>query len=694
MKGKLSRRKFLASAAISVVPTAVAYAHPRRSGPLAFLAGAPETSKALGNWKDAGVIDLSNSPYAKLKTVPVRAVVIRDGFWSKRRKTNLVSSIPSMHDELLEHGRMDNFLRLEGKSSEPQKGPVYSDSDIYKWTEAVGFQLQVADQPELRKTTDGMIRDVVAVQEPSGYLNTYYNGDRKPLRMQYDTQTTGHELYCIGHMLQGAIAYYRATGDTTLLDAGIRFVDNFLIPNYGPAATQKAIVAGHPEIEMALIELARTTGERKYVDLAGYILHGDDRVPLRPQQIVYMYCGIPFTSRTKLEGHAVRAMYACCGATDYYLETGDQAYWKTLNVLWNDLTAHQLYVNGGVGARAAGEAFGDPYELPNAQAYGESCAAIGNMMWNWRMLSASGEAKFADVIERALYNGINSGMSLDGKTYCYRNPLAFDPAGESRDRHLVDGKIRNAWYDTTCCPPNLERTFASLSGYFYSTNADGVYVHLYDNSEMNWHLHDGTALKVEQTTNYPWNGDVKLTVSPSTPKEFVMYVRIPGWSAKNSVKVNGKEIAGAKPGEYLPIRRRWAENDTIDLRFDMTTHLLKANPAVTEDRGRVAFQRGPLVFCMEHLDQADHSAGMNLAGYTVLPDPATTEYFEPALLDGVMVLTHPATISKSATDMALYFPASTPKPPESATTVRLIPYYAWANRESASMQVWIPYKEA
>ncbi len=216
-----------------------------------------------------------------------------------------------------------------------------------------------------------------------------------------------------------------------------------------------------------------------------------------------MYCGIPFTSRTKLEGHAVRAMYACCGATDYYLETGDQAYWKTLNVLWNDLTAHQLYVNGGVGARAAGEAFGDAYELPNAQAYGESCAAIGNMMWNWRMLAASGDAKFTDVIERALYNGINSGMSLDGKTYCYRNPLAFDPAGESRDRHLVDGKIRNAWYDTTCCPPNLERTFASLSGYFYSTSTDGVYVHLYDNSEMNWHLHDGTALKVQQKTNYP-----------------------------------------------------------------------------------------------------------------------------------------------------------------------------------------------
>jgi DUF1680 family protein len=695
MKRRLSRRKFIASVAVSMVPSAIAYAHPKANRLFSFLADERQTAKPLtGEWKNAGVIDLSNSPHAKLKTVPVRAVVIQDGFWSKRRRTNLVASIPSMHDELLEHGRMDNFLRLEGKSSAPQKGPVFSDSDIYKWAEAVGFQLQIADNPELKKTIDAMIRDIVAIQEPSGYLNTYYNDDRKPLRMQYDTQTTGHELYCIGHMLQGAIAYYRATGDPTLLNAGRRFVDDFLIPNYGPGANQKAIVSGHPEIEMALIELSRTTGERKYVDLAGYILHGDQRVPLKPQQIVYMYCGSPFTSRTKLEGHAVRSMYACCGATDYYLETGDQAYWKTLNALWSDLTTHQLYINGGVGARAVGESFGDQYELPNAQAYGESCAAIGNMMWNWRMLAASGEAKFADVMERALYNGINSGMSLDGKTYCYRNPLAFDPAGESRDRHSVDGKIRNAWYDTTCCPPNLERTFASLSGYFYSTNADGVYVHLYDNSEMNWHLPDGTALKVEQKTNYPWSGDVKLTLSPAVPSEFVMYVRIPGWSTKNSVKVNGKEVAGAKPGEYLAIRRRWAEHDTVDLNFDMTTHLLKANPAVSEDRGRVAFQRGPIVFCMEHLDQQEHSAGMNLAGYTVLPDVATTEHFEANLLDGVMVLTHPATISKSATDMALYFPASTAKMPESPTTIKLIPYYAWANRESASMQVWIPYKDA
>jgi uncharacterized protein len=236
MKSRLSRRRFLATAAASVVPAAIAQARPRFAGALNSLADAPLPDAAAESWKSAGVIDLSRSPYAKLKTVPVSSVEIQEGFWSKRRATNVNSSIPSMHDELIAHGRMDNFLRLEGKSSAPQIGPVYSDSDIYKWSEAVGFALQSADLPELRATTNAMIRDVVAAQEPSGYLDTYYQGDRKPLRMLYDTQTTGHELYCLGHMLQGAIAYYRATGDRTLLDAGIRCVDGFLLPNYGPGA--------------------------------------------------------------------------------------------------------------------------------------------------------------------------------------------------------------------------------------------------------------------------------------------------------------------------------------------------------------------------------------------------------------------------------------------------------------------------
>jgi hypothetical protein len=574
---------------------------------------------------------------------------------------------------------------LAGKSQAPQHGPVYSDSDIYKWVESVGFALQSQPLPELRGQTDAMIREVVAVQEPSGYLNTYYVGDHKSERMLWKTQTTGHELYNIGHLLQGAIAYYRATGDPTLLRAGMRFVDGFLLPGYGPGANEAPIVAGHPEIEMSLIELYRTTGNKQYLDLAGYILHGDSREPLTERQIVYMFCGIPFTSRTKLEGHAVRAMYACCGATDYYLETGDPAYWKALNVLWDDLAAHQLYVTGGVGARSDGEAFGNAYELPNERAYGESCAAIGNMMWNWRMLSATGDAKFTDVMERALYNGINSGMSLDGKMYCYRNPLAFDPA--------TGDKIRNPWYDTTCCPPNLERTFASLPGYFYSTAAEGVYVHLYDNSEMKWHLPSGNALTVRQTTRYPWEGAVEIAVTPASAEEFTVFVRIPGWSKQNSVKVNGKEIAGVRAGEYLPVRRRWSSGDKLMLSFDMRPQVVHANPAVADDRGRIALQRGPVVYCMEQLDQLEASQDSSIfPRYTAHVTESTTEHFDASLLDGVVVLEHPGALLPAAAP-ALYQATLPEAAAGKDTKLKMIPYYAWSNRDLSAMQVWIPYQK-
>jgi DUF1680 family protein len=281
-------------------------------------------------------------------------------------------------------------------------------------------------------------------------------------------------------------------------------------------------------------------------------------------------------------------MYACCGATDYYLETGDAAYWKTLDVLWDDLISSQMYITGGVGARSDGEAFGNSYELPNSQAYGESCAAIGNMMWNWRMLAATGDARYADVIERALYNGINSGMSLSGTLYCYRNPLSFDPA--------TDEKIRNDWYDTTCCPPNLERTFASLPGYFYSTSGDGLYVHLFHNSELNWRLENGAPIKVTQRTEYPWKGTVEIEVSPASPAEFAVYLRVPGWAQRSDVSVNGKPVSGVATGGYVPIRRRWAAGDSVKMQLDMAPQVLEANVRVVENNGRAAVQRGPLVY--------------------------------------------------------------------------------------------------
>ena len=640
-------------------------------------------------WNEQGILNLAHSPHAKLRNVPVHAVRMDAGFWASRRTANVERSMPSMGKLLEANGRMDNFLRLEGKGNVPQRGPVYSDSDVYKWLEAVGFALQSAPRPELHALAEKTIREVVAAQHSDGYLNTYYVDDRAKQRMEPKTQQWGHELYNLGHLLQGATAYYRGTGERTLLDAGIRFVDDFLLPTYGPGADKKPLFSGHPEMEMALVELYRMTGDRRQLALAEYLLHGDERIPLQHENYVYHFCGIPFTSRRHLEGHAVRAMYACCGATDYYLESGDAAYWKTLEILWNDLINRQMYITGGVGARSDGEAFGDPYELPNAQAYGESCAAIGNLMWNWRMLAATGDARHADVIERALYNGINSGMSLDGTLYCYRNPLAFDP--ENGD------KIRNEWYDTTCCPPNLERTFASLPGYFYGTSSDGIYVHLFHNSELNWRLENGNALKIVQRTEYPWKGEVEIQVNPSPAGEFTVYLRVPGWSRSASVAVNGRAMTGVAPGQYLAMRRGWSAGDLIRMELDMAPQVLEANARVVEDNGRVAIQRGPLVYCLEQLDQPQ---GVALAdvGFVVQDAKAGagfSETFENNLLDGVVVLRHEGAVAQTrAAQGGLYFPYSAAPAKGSKIPLTFIPYYAWANRTPTAMMVWTPVMKA
>jgi DUF1680 family protein len=682
-KRKISRRQFV-TAAISV---AAASSLPAPSALASATFGgkaAPQTPVALSDspgWKDQGVENLVKSPHAKLRDIPVRAVTITSGFWAQRREINVTKSIPTMHDLLEVNGRMNNFRRLVGKSTAAQSGPVYSDSDVYKWTEAVGFVLQSGDRPELRASAEKLIDEVVAVQEPSGYLNTYYQDDHKSLRMLPQTQTTGHELYNIGHMLQGAIAYYRATGDRRLLNAGIRFVDDFLIPNYGPAP-KKPIVSGHPEIEMGLIELYRITGDRRQLDLAGYILQGDKRIELPERRTIYMFSGTPFTERTKMEGHAVRAMYACCGATDYYMETGDPTYLQTLNKLWTDTTSTKMYVTGGVGSRSDGEAFGDAYELPNFRAYGESCAAIGNMMWNWRMLAVTGDAKFTDVIERALYNGINSGMSLDGTLYCYRNPLAFDPS--------TGDKIRNTWYDTTCCPPNLERTFGSLPGYFYSTSADGIYAHLYDNSELNWRLENGVGLKIVQKTKYPWDGAVEMTVTPAEASEFTFYLRIPGWADSAQISVNGKAAPGATPGAYFPIRRRWSPGDLVRLTVDVAPQVIAPNPRIADDSGRVAVQRGPLIYCLEEIDQP---SGILLSDVAVNPGRRPAEQFQPEfkndLLGGMVVLHHTGAVyERGSSEKMLYSHYSGDAPKSRKVPLTFIPYYAWANRQATSMQVW------
>jgi len=685
MSSRVTRRRFVSAAA----STAALSKLPVNFSSLWNSAANEVALSSDPGWKDQGVLNLAHSPHAKLKNVPVHAVTIQEGFWSSRRAANVNTSIPSMGKLLESNGRMDNFKRLIGKSDAPQRGPVYSDSDIYKWWEAIGFALQSGDNPALRAMVENTAKDVMAAQQPDGYLNTYYIRERAADRMTPRTQQWGHELYCMGHFLQGATSYYRATGDRALLDTGIRFVNEFLIPSYGPEASKKPLMSGHPEMELALVELYRMTGDQRHLNLAEYLLRGDTRIPLKPENYVYHFCGKPFTSRTKLEGHAVRAMYACCGATDYYLETGDETYWKTLNTLWEDLVSSKMYITGGVGARSDGEAFGDAYELPNAQAYGESCAAIGNMMWSWRMLAATGDGKYADVIERALYNGINSGMSLSGNLYCYRNPLAFDPG--------TGDVIRNEWYDTTCCPPNLERTFASLPGYFYSTSKDGIYVHLFHNSEMNWHLEDGTPIKIVQKTNYPWDGRVEFEVSPATPKEFTVYVHLPEWSGDSNFKAGFAEGISERKNGYARIHRRWSTGDKFNLSFDLRPQLIEANARVVEDSGRVALQRGPLVYCLEQIDQPEGTslADVSLRRGSHNSEEDLSESFEKDLLGGVVVLRHEGEVSTtSGARRSLYFSADAPGSSSSNVELKFIPYYAWANRRPTPMQVWTPIRRS
>lgn len=628
-------------------------------------------------WRDQGLLHLSASPHARLHPVPVRAVSLQPGFWKTRQDVTIGKSIPTLLELLEQKGTLDNFRRLSRNArSVPRRGPLYTDSDLYKWLEAAAWSLAVRPDPQLEATVDRTIATILAAQEPSGYLNTWFVGERKKLRWQQ--QTSGHELYCLGHMIQGAIAYYRVTGKRTLLDGAQRFVD-YLLRDFGPAP-RRPLLTGHPELELALAELYRTTGNRQCLELAAYLFSGveRERLNLRDRDLVYLFSGKPFVSRTEFEGHAVRALYAATGAADYYLETGDPAYRRTIDTLWTDLSSSKMFITGGVGSRASGEAFGEPFELPNRQAYTESCAAIAGLLFNQRLLAATGDAKYTDLMERALYNGINSGMSSSGTLYCYRNPLA----ATSRD------KIRNPWYDTCCCPPNLQRTFAALGAYFYSTSREGVWVHLYDNSTLDWRLESGTALKAIMKAGQPWRGDVEITLQPARPEEFTLFLRIPSWSLKTHVSINGQPAPEtAAPNTYLALKRAWKPGDTVTLMLDLETRIVHSNPRIPENYGKAALQRGPIVYALEQHDNPAPS----VFDFAIDRSAPIVAEDRPALLGGVTVLTHRGLAYDQPQDKA---PLYSFQPPAPARRVNLtfVPYYTFHDRGPADMSVWIPVR--
>lgn len=617
------------------------------------------------DWRDSGVVATHRSAHTLLHEVPIRAVRIDDGFWPERMAANRRAGLPKLLQRLEEHGALDNFRRVSGRKACSRRGPLYTDSDVYKWVEAAALALQSQDDPALRKDLDSVIDEVLAAQQKDGYINTYYVDERANQR--FTKLGSDHELYCAGHLFQAAVAHYRATGTRPLLDGALRFAD-YLCSTFGPDKKVQGH-CGHPEVEMSLIELYRTTGNQKYLDLAGYYL--DD---------------YGFTRETGVHGHAVRMMYVSCGGTDYYAETGHTSFLDTAGRLWTDLTAGKEYITGGIGARHDGEAIGEPFELPNRMAYAETCAAIAATMWEWRMLAVEGQADYADAMERRLYNGVLSGVSLEGSDWFYVNPLACSEADVKARRAQ-----RQPWFDTTCCPSNMVRTLAAMPGYLFSTSPQGLWVHLYASCRLDWKLEDGTRLQLVEKTNYPWEGQVQFEVKPEREAEFELNVRVPTWCPSARVKVNGKDGVAATPGNYCRLTRRWRAGDVVTLELSMPVIAVAADDRIVENRGRIALQRGPLVYCLEGVD----NPGVALDRACLKLDAAGECGMKPApgpsALGNLRVLRGEG-FERPADSALLYRPvrgeAATPGRPVELTA---IPYYAWANRAPAAMAVWINY---
>ena len=550
------------------------------------------------------------------------------------------------------------------------RGIYFNDSDVYKWIEAAAYSLASDADPALDRQLDDIIELIGAAQGHDGYLNTYFMFENEAKR--WTDLPNMHELYLGGHMIQGAIAHRRATGKTAFLDIACRWADH-ICRRFGPGKYPGA--PGHPEVEMALVELYRETGVRDYLDLAAFFLEQRGRSVLNGSP--YIQDHAPIRAQTSVTGHAVRQLYLCSGVADVYAETGDASLFETLQKQHADFTQTKLYVTGGAGARHEGESFGDPYELPNETAYAETCAAIASFMWNWRMLQITGEARYADEMERALYNGILSGVSLDGREYFYVNPLENRGDHRRTTRHF-DG--------CACCPPNIARTLAALPGYLYGTSKQNdLYIHQYAQSVAEADL-GGHAVRLVQETEYPWDGDVTVRIETQMPLKFTLFLRYPGWAQHVKVYVNGKPIrVGARPNEYIAVRRRWKRGDSVKIGIPMPVERIIANPHVQTNIGRVALRRGPVVYCIEQADQP----AVDLRTVAIPLRPRFECTYCDAVLGGVTLLEFQAVRSLDA--KVLYAPwNSLAVSPSDQISIRAIPYYAWANREPGPMCVWIP----
>ncbi len=630
------------------------------------------------------------SDYA-IRGVPFNAVTLNDAFWSPRVETNRTVTIPSAFRKCEETGRLENFVLAARKTGKFLTKFPFDDTDPYKIIEGASYSLAVHPDPVLDRYVDSVIALIAAAQEPDGYLYTARTiNPREPHAWsgseRWVNESIGsHELYNSGHLFEAAAAHFLATGKKSLLDIALKNAD-LLTQVFGPGKRNDA--PGHEIVEMGLVRLYRVTGERKYLDLAKFFI--DCRGKKIDSTRTYWQDQEPVIRQDEAVGHAVRAGYLYSGVADVAALTGDRDYIRAIDRIWENAVTKKLYITGGVGAVPDGERFGRNYELPNLTAYNETCAAIANVYWNFRMFLLHGDSAPIDVLERSLYNNVASGVSLDGKSFFYANPLACD----GRFAFNVGAIGRQPWFDCSCCPTNLCRFLPSIPGYIYAQRRDSLYVNLFIGSSATVTVGGKTSVGVRLETRYPWDGAIRLQIDPEKNTQFTLLLRIPGWATNQpvpgdlyafldpgkdpvSIRVNGKAVHYSISKGYACLTRKWKKGDRIDYDLPMTIHRVTANAHVASDRGKIALERGPIVYCLEGNDNAKSLDNL------LLPDTAAVSAaFLPDLLHGVEVLKTSGLAYELGTDGLSIRSKAVP--------LTAIPYYSWDNRGADRMKVWIP----
>lgn len=630
------------------------------------------------------------SPLGPVRLGPAARAALRPatttvdaGFWHTRREVNARVSLPQGPGLLESAGNLHNLRVAAGAvEGEFQGAYPFVDTDVYKWLEAASWQLAHQPDAELESAVDRIIALVAAAQQPDGYLNTWFQ--LREAGARYQDLRWGHELYCAGHLIQAAVAHRRATGRPELLAVAVKFADH-LGQVFGPPGSGRPIdgIDGHPEIETALVELYRETGDRHHLDLAGYFVDRHGHGLLGGE--AYCQDRVPVREATDVEGHAVRQLYLLAAVADLATETDDPRLRSAAERLWRAMTAAKTHLTGGLGAHHDQEDFGDPYELPNERAYCETCAAIASVQWSWRMALLTGEARYSDLIERTLYNGFLAGVSLDGERWLYVNPLQVrdghtDPGGDQSAR-------RTRWFRCACCPPNVMRLLASLEHYLASGDEQGLQIHQFTTGR---HSHGGMSVRAE--TDYPWHGTLTLTVEDTPDRPWTLSLRVPQWCREFRVRVGESsydETDAPVEDGWLRLERAWAPGDSVVLELALEPRLTAADPRVDAVRGCAAIERGPLVYCLEHVD----TPGGGLDDIVLDPTRPLAVKHRPDLLGGVTTVVA-AGYHRSRAEDGSWWPyrAAGPDPAPAGDLVELtaIPYHAWANRQDGSMRVWLP----